>query len=76
MDCVETLVSKSIEDVRRETAQCMLEGSIGGGHIISSSNSIHRGIHPANYEAFLKAVKELGIYPLDIERLKAIASAC
>jgi len=75
VDCVETLVSKSIDDVRRETAQCMLEGSLGGGHIISSSNSIHRGINPANYRAFLEAVKEFGAYPLDVERLKAIAES-
>jgi len=75
VDCVETLVSKSIEDVRRETAQCMLEGSIGGGHIISSSNSIHRGINPVNYRAFIEAVKEFGTYPLDVQRLKAVAES-
>jgi uroporphyrinogen decarboxylase len=51
----------------------MLQASIGGGHIISSSNSIHRGISPVNYKAFLEAVKEFGAYPLDVERLKAAA---
>jgi len=73
IDCVETLVDKSVEDVRRETARCILNGSIGGGHIISSSNSIHSGISPINYRAFLDAVKELGTYPLDIDALKEAA---
>ena len=73
VDCVDTLVNKSTADVRREMALCMLEGSLGGGHIISSSNSIHRGINPVNYRCFLEAVKEFGAYPLDIEQLRRIA---
>lgn len=73
VDCVETLVNKSKDQVRRETARCLLQGSVGGGHIISSSNSIHSGVDPQNYRVFLDAVKELGTYPLDIEKLKQIA---
>ena len=73
VDCVETLVNKSEDQVRREVARCLLQGSVGGGHIISSSNSIHSGINPRNYKVFLDAVKELGWYPLDLEKLKQIA---
>ena len=73
VDCVETLVNKSEDQVRREVARCLLQGSVGGGHIISSSNSIHSGINPRNYKVFLDAVKELGRYPLDLEKLKQIA---
>ncbi len=73
VDCVSTLVDQSIQDVRRATARCLLLGSKGGGHIISSSNSIHSGISPANYRAFLDCVKELGTYPLDIGRLERVA---
>jgi uroporphyrinogen decarboxylase len=73
VDCMETLVSKSPEEVRKETARCILQGSIGGGHIISSSNSIHSGVNPVNYRAFLDAVKELGQYPLDIPLLRKAA---
>ena len=74
VDCVSTLVDKSVADVRKETAQCMLDGSVGGGHIISSSNSIHAGISPVNYQAFLGTVKELGAYPIDENRLKEVIS--
>jgi uroporphyrinogen decarboxylase len=73
IDCVETLVSKPVEAVRAETARCMLKGGIGGGLIISSSNSIHSGVNPINYRCFLDAVKELGNYPLDIPLLEKIA---
>jgi uroporphyrinogen decarboxylase len=69
IDCVETLVSKPPEQVRKETARCMLKG----GLIISSSNSIHSGVSPVNYRCFLDAVKELGNYPLDIPLLEKIA---
>ena len=74
VDCVSTLVDKPVADVRKETAQCILDGSIGGGHIISSSNSIHAGISPINYQVFLDTVKELGTYPIDENRLKEVIS--
>lgn len=74
IDCVETLVEKPLEDVRKETARCIIDASVGGGHIISSSNSIHKGISPRNYEYFLKQVHELGVYPLDLAELEKIAN--
>lgn len=72
IDCVKTLVDKPLEDVRKETAQCILDGSMGGGHIISSSNSIHAGINPENYGYFLECVKEFGRYPIDTVKLSNI----
>ena len=74
VDCVSTLVDKTPDEVAREVKECILKASPGGGHIISSSNSIHSGIHPANYRAFLDAVKEYGTYPLNLERLKSSES--
>ena len=74
VDCVETLVDKPADQVRKETVKCMLEGSIGGGHIISSSNSIHRGISPQNYQVFLNTVKEFGVYPIDENKLREVIS--
>lgn len=74
VDCVETLVSGSEKQIRKETANCILKGGIGGGLIISSSNSIHKGINPDKYRYFLEVVKELGQYPLDIEKLQSIAA--
>ena len=62
VDCVSTLVNKGVDDVIRETRDCIRKAAPGGGYIISSSNSIHAGINPANYKAFLDAVKEYGVY--------------
>ena len=75
IDCVSTLVDQSVDDVRRQTARCILQGSTGGGHIISSSNSIHSGISPVNYRAFLETVKELGSYPLNIPLLEKVSKS-
>lgn len=73
VDCVSTLVDQPLSAVRREVAQCLLEGGVGGGLIISSSNSIHAGVSAENWKYFLEIRKELGQYPLDVDRLERIA---
>ncbi len=73
VDCVSTLVDQPLEAVRREVAQCLLEGAQGGGLILSSSNSIHTGINPENWKYMLEQLHELGNYPLDLEKLERIA---
>ena len=56
VDCVKTLVEGSEADVIRDTLSCIRSASIGGGHIISSSNSIPKGIDPGLYRLFLDTV--------------------
>ncbi len=73
VDCVSTLVDQPLSAVRREVAQCLLEGGRDGGLIISSSNSIHAGVNPENWKYFLEVRKELGQYPLNLELLERIA---
>ena len=36
----------------------------GGGFILSSSNSIHSSVNPANYLAMVNTVRAYGKYPL------------
>jgi len=67
IDCIETLTTKSPDDVLKEVKGCIKKAAVGGGHIISSSNSIHSGINPVNYKVFLDAVKEFGRYPLSFD---------
>ena len=64
VDCVHTLVDGSPEKVAEEVRDCMRRGSPGGGHIISSSNSLHAGIDPSLYKVMLETVREYGHYPL------------
>jgi uroporphyrinogen decarboxylase len=64
IDCVHTLVDGSPEQVRAEVLDCIGRGSPGGGHVISSSNSLHAGIDPDLYRIMLETVREHGSYPL------------
>lgn len=72
VDCVETLVHGTRDQVTADTLRCILAGSVGGGHIISSSNSIHGGISPENYTLFLEIVREYGAYPIDTDRISRV----
>jgi uroporphyrinogen decarboxylase len=47
-----------VDEVRR----CIRSGSAGGGFILSSSNTIHSGVKPSNYEVMLNALREYGTY--------------
>jgi uroporphyrinogen decarboxylase len=48
------------EEVAEEVRQCVLGGGPGGGLILSSSNTIHRGVKPENYRAMLHALRRYG----------------
>ncbi|NUQ66587.1 MAG: hypothetical protein HUU20_29340 [Pirellulales bacterium] len=54
IDCTGALCKGTPDEVAQEVRQCILEGG-PGGLILSSSNTIHRGVKPENYLAMLKA---------------------
>lgn len=62
IDCMETLVSGSTEDVEEEVKRAIEVASPGGGYILSSSNTIHPGVNPDNYIAMVKAAHKWGVY--------------
>lgn len=64
IDCVQTLVTGSHKQIEDEIKACMFAGGIGGGLIISSSNSIHKGVNPDCYKYMLECIKRYGNYPL------------
>lgn len=63
IDCAYTLVNKSQADVIAEVAACIDDASMGGGHILTSSNTIHFGVKPENYLAMIRAARRYGRYP-------------
>jgi uroporphyrinogen decarboxylase len=63
VDCTGALCSGSPEDVEQEVRQCIREGGPDGGLILSSSNTIHRGVKAENYRAMLDALRRYGMYP-------------
>ena len=64
VDAQHTLVSGTPEEVAEETRNVIEILAPGGGHILSSSNSIHPGVRPENYFAMLNSARKHGKYPL------------
>jgi uroporphyrinogen decarboxylase len=63
VDCTGALCTGTEEEVRDEVQQCLRDGSPAGGLILSSSNTIHRGVKAENYRAMLDALRQYGQYP-------------
>lgn len=61
VDCVRTLCTGTAEEVREEVRQCLAQGG-PEGLILSSSNTIHRGVKPENYRVMLEALREFERY--------------
>ena len=66
IDCGYILSEAPVEEVRRAVRECIAKAAPGGGHIISSSNSIHSSVRPENFMAMIEATKEYGSYPLSV----------
>ncbi len=62
VDCQFTLVYGSVQQVKEETKKVIETLSPGGGHILSSSNSVHAGVKPENFFAMLKTARKYGRY--------------
>lgn len=67
VDCAQTLTFGSVEETVRETLAIIEKAGPGGGLILSSSNSIHSSVKPANYLAMLNTIRAYGKYPIRIE---------
>jgi uroporphyrinogen decarboxylase len=64
VDCVHVLTEGSPAQVEEAVKKCIRAGSPGGGHIISSSNSLHAGIDPTLYRVMLETIQKYGEYPI------------
>jgi uroporphyrinogen decarboxylase len=64
IDCTGALCDGTPEEVRQEVRECMWEGGREGAFILSSSNTIHRGVSPENFRAMLDTWQQEGQYPL------------
>jgi uroporphyrinogen decarboxylase len=62
IDCTGALCDGTPAEVVAEVQRCIEEGGTGGGLIVSSSNTIHRGVKPDNFRAMVEAVREFGRY--------------
>ncbi|HNT34151.1 MAG TPA: uroporphyrinogen decarboxylase family protein [bacterium] len=60
IDCGHLLSKGTHEQVREAVQKCIEAGAVGGGFILTSSNSIHSSVRPENYLAMIQAAKEFG----------------
>lgn len=67
VDCAQTLTFGSVADTVRETREVIRKAGVGGGLILSSSNSVHSAVKPGNYLAMWNAVRVYGKYPLKLD---------
>lgn len=65
VDCGELLSRGTPEQVVEAVKETLAKAAVGGGHILTSSNSIHPAVKPENYRAMVEAGKRYGRYPLD-----------
>ncbi|RPI84691.1 MAG: hypothetical protein EHM41_12740 [Chloroflexi bacterium] len=64
LDCGDLLVNGTVKEVEAQTRKILRSVSPGGGHIFSSSNSIHDGVRLENLYKMLETVKTYGTYPI------------
>jgi uroporphyrinogen decarboxylase len=57
VDCKGALCDGTEEEVVEEVKSCIIKGG-DSGYILSSSNTIHRGVKPENYSAMLGALRQ------------------
>jgi uroporphyrinogen decarboxylase len=62
IDCQELLCSGTPQQVEAAVVQAIEDAGLGGGLIISSSNSLHPGVDPENCIAMFEATRKHGVY--------------
>jgi len=64
IDCGDLLSHGTPDQVEAAVKQCIADAGVGGGFILSSSNSIHSSVKPENFVAMVRATHKWGRYPL------------
>lgn len=64
IDCGHLLCHGRAQEIEEAVQACIQAGGSGGGFILSSSNSIHSGVAPANYAAMIRAGHAFGRYSI------------
>lgn len=66
VDCSTVLINGPAEDVVEQTKTVIRSAAMGGGFLLSSSNSIHPGVQPTLYLAMLETARQYGNYPITV----------
>ncbi|MCS7113190.1 MAG: uroporphyrinogen decarboxylase family protein [Candidatus Bathyarchaeota archaeon] len=60
--CLRTLNVGSLEDVARETIECIRKASPGGGHILTTANVVDVGVKFENFMKMIEVARKYGKY--------------
>ena len=60
--CLRTLNIGSLEDVARETLECIRKASPGGGHILTTANVVDVGVKFENFMKMIETARKYGRY--------------
>ena len=66
IDCGHLLTFGTKDEVVQSVKDIIRVASPGGGHVFSSSNSIHSGVSPETFWTMIDAVKQYGTYPITL----------
>jgi hypothetical protein len=66
IDCAHLLTFGSRQEIVEAVKDILRKASPGGGHVFSSSNSIHSGVSPQTFWTMMDAVREFGTYPIRV----------
>jgi uroporphyrinogen decarboxylase len=64
VDCGRLLGEGTSEEVTAQTRRVIQAAAPGGGFVLTSSNSIHRGVKVENYLTMLETARKYGVYPI------------
>jgi uroporphyrinogen decarboxylase len=67
---VDLLCRGSAEEVHKATRALIASVSPGGGHILSSGNSITSAVRPENFRTMVETAHDYGRYPIDLQRVQ------
>ena len=67
VECGNLLSFGTKEEVRQTVKDCIKKAGKGGGYICMSSNTIHGAVNPENYFEMVRAIREYGRYPLELD---------
>ena len=62
IDCAHLLPHGTPEEVEAAVIHAIQDAAPGGGYILTSSNSIHSSVSPANFVAMIEAAHRHGVY--------------
>jgi uroporphyrinogen decarboxylase len=70
VDSTNIMPSAGADEIEKAVKSVLRTAAPGGGHILATDHSFHKGIPVENVYAFIKAGKKWGTYPIDIPEEK------